>query len=159
VDLMLSFSISYWDLVKCLYFADTTEREDRGWKEAQRQGEDRVTLRITLLFSINLSQMPVKVHLEYSHLIWVKTQEHCGRERCGYGVSKLGKLHWTGGSVCNCDRYCCIGKTCCETHDSWFHFDICWKCVATRSNPKKSEMLSTSNKSNTDATYELSVSR
>jgi hypothetical protein len=25
------------------------EREDRGWKEAQRQDEDRVTLHITLL--------------------------------------------------------------------------------------------------------------
>jgi hypothetical protein len=54
---MLSgISISYWvaafhaeDLLKCLYFADTTEREDRGWKEAQRQGEERVTLQITLI--------------------------------------------------------------------------------------------------------------
>jgi hypothetical protein len=27
---------------------DTTERGDRGWKEAQREGENRVTLRITL---------------------------------------------------------------------------------------------------------------
>jgi hypothetical protein len=26
-------------LLKCLYLADTTERRDRGWKEAQRQGE------------------------------------------------------------------------------------------------------------------------
>jgi hypothetical protein len=33
-------------------FADTTERRDRGWKQAQREGEEeRVTLRITLLFS------------------------------------------------------------------------------------------------------------
>jgi len=49
---MLSFSISYSDLIICLYFADTTEREDLGWgvwKKAQRQGEDRVTLRITLI--------------------------------------------------------------------------------------------------------------
>jgi hypothetical protein len=45
---MLSFNISYWDLVKFHYFADTTEREeivDEG------EGEDRVTLRITLLGS------------------------------------------------------------------------------------------------------------
>jgi hypothetical protein len=28
---------------------DTTERGDRGWKQGQRQGEDRVTLLITLL--------------------------------------------------------------------------------------------------------------
>jgi hypothetical protein len=45
----LRWSISYWDLLKSLYFADTTERGDRGWKEAQRQGEDRVTLWITLI--------------------------------------------------------------------------------------------------------------
>jgi hypothetical protein len=45
---VLSWSISYWDLIKCPYFADTTERVNRGWKEAQRQGEDRVTLRIPL---------------------------------------------------------------------------------------------------------------
>ncbi len=37
---MLSFSISYWDLVKFHYFADSTEREDKGWKQAQREGED-----------------------------------------------------------------------------------------------------------------------
>jgi hypothetical protein len=30
---MLSSSISYWDWLKCLYFADTTERGDRGWKK------------------------------------------------------------------------------------------------------------------------------
>jgi len=36
-------------LLKCLYFADTTERGDRGWKEAQRLGEDRITLWITLM--------------------------------------------------------------------------------------------------------------
>jgi hypothetical protein len=39
---MLSMSISYWDLLTRLYFADTTERGDREWKEAQRQGDDRV---------------------------------------------------------------------------------------------------------------------
>jgi len=42
---MLSISISYWNLLKCFYFANTTEREYRRWKEAQRQGEERVTLR------------------------------------------------------------------------------------------------------------------
>jgi len=39
---MLSFSISYWVLVKLPYFTDTTERGVRGWKEAERQGEFRV---------------------------------------------------------------------------------------------------------------------
>jgi hypothetical protein len=45
---MLSLSISYWDLINFPYFADTTERGDRGWKEAQIQGADRVTLWTTL---------------------------------------------------------------------------------------------------------------
>jgi hypothetical protein len=40
---MLSFSILYWDFIKFPYF------EDREWKEAQRQGEDRVTVGINLL--------------------------------------------------------------------------------------------------------------
>ncbi len=35
---MLSFGISFWDLLKCLHFANTIERGDRGWKEAQRHG-------------------------------------------------------------------------------------------------------------------------
>jgi hypothetical protein len=30
---MLSFRISYWDLIKFPYFADTTERVDGGGKE------------------------------------------------------------------------------------------------------------------------------
>jgi len=49
---MLSFSISRWDLMEFHYFADTIERGDRGWEQAQRQGEDRMTLRISLLFFI-----------------------------------------------------------------------------------------------------------
>jgi hypothetical protein len=46
---MLSFDISCWDLVKFHYFADTTERGDRGWKQAQRPGEELVTLLVTLI--------------------------------------------------------------------------------------------------------------
>ncbi len=34
---------------------DTTEREDRGLKEAQRQGEDKITLHITLIHSNSLN--------------------------------------------------------------------------------------------------------
>ncbi len=55
---MLSISISSWNLLKCLYSANTTERGDRRWKEAQRRGEERVTLRITLkclLITLNKS--------------------------------------------------------------------------------------------------------
>ncbi len=35
--------------IKMSLLSDTTERGYRGWKEAQRQGEDRVTLPITLI--------------------------------------------------------------------------------------------------------------
>jgi hypothetical protein len=42
---MLSFSNSYWDLTKCHYFVDTTERGIMG----EREGKDRVTLQTTLL--------------------------------------------------------------------------------------------------------------
>jgi hypothetical protein len=33
------FTISYPDLIKLPYFVDLTQRWDRGWKEAQRQGD------------------------------------------------------------------------------------------------------------------------
>jgi hypothetical protein len=53
---MSSFSISYKDLVKFHYFADTTEGGDRGWKQAQRELENRLTLLITLIYAtINIT--------------------------------------------------------------------------------------------------------
>ncbi len=55
-------SISYWDLIKFPYFADTTERGDKGVKGAQREGEDKVTLQITLL-SISSSHFFVTIEL------------------------------------------------------------------------------------------------
>jgi hypothetical protein len=36
---MLSFSISYWDLIKSSYSADATERGIWGWTYAQREGD------------------------------------------------------------------------------------------------------------------------
>jgi hypothetical protein len=36
---MLSFSISYWDLIKFPYFVDTTEIGDRGESRPQREGD------------------------------------------------------------------------------------------------------------------------
>jgi hypothetical protein len=41
-----------WDLVKFPYFGDTTQRGDMGWKQAQIQGENRMTLGVTLLVKI-----------------------------------------------------------------------------------------------------------
>lgn len=57
---MASFSISYWDWIKFPYYADTTEKGDRGWKRAQRQGEDTVTLGI--LKSITLKKILKSYH-------------------------------------------------------------------------------------------------
>ncbi len=77
-------SSSYWDLLKGLYFADTTERGDRGWKEeAQRQGEDRVTLRITLIcklkyLSYSLDEVPPQFKFFFvamSQFDWPITQK------------------------------------------------------------------------------------
>ncbi len=56
---MVSFSISYQDLIKIPYSADTTEKGDRG----ERRPKDGVTLRISLLFcwlwsSKNFSKAP-----------------------------------------------------------------------------------------------------
>jgi hypothetical protein len=71
-------SLLYWDLLKGLYFADTTERGDRGWKEeAQRQGEDRVTLRITLIcklkyLSYSLDEVPPQFNFFFcNEPIWL----------------------------------------------------------------------------------------
>ncbi len=50
----LSFSISYQVWTKLPCFANLTQRGDRAWKEAQRQGEDKVTLMKTLLHSVYL---------------------------------------------------------------------------------------------------------
>jgi hypothetical protein len=44
---MLSFSISYPDLIKFPYLTDDTERGVGVTKEAQRQDEDKVILRIS----------------------------------------------------------------------------------------------------------------
>jgi hypothetical protein len=41
-----------WDLVKFPYFVDTTERGDTGWKQAQIEDENRMTLGVTLLVKI-----------------------------------------------------------------------------------------------------------
>jgi hypothetical protein len=60
-----SFSISYPDLIKLPYFAYLTQRGDMGWKEAQRQGEDRMTLKKTLLPNLSLfSSEQILVYVE-----------------------------------------------------------------------------------------------
>jgi hypothetical protein len=89
------------------YFADTTERGDMGWKEAQRQGEDRVTLQMTLLSYDHLimlehhlhwhtSTMPLRAHntLDEVHTafklsetwVWISIGRFWG---LNYGVLEL----------------------------------------------------------------------
>jgi hypothetical protein len=50
---MMSFSITYWDSTKKFpYFADTTERGDRGWKQQGQGVKETMTLWISLLSDI-----------------------------------------------------------------------------------------------------------
>ncbi len=57
LSFMLSFSISYLDLIKFPYFVDTTERGGRGEKE----GEERVTLWISLIADPNNKLLTVSL--------------------------------------------------------------------------------------------------
>lgn len=46
---MLSFSIPYPNVIKISYFADPIQGGDSEWKEAQKEGENKVILKKTLL--------------------------------------------------------------------------------------------------------------
>jgi hypothetical protein len=61
---------SYWDLIKFHYFADPTGRGDRPWKQAQTQGEDRVTSWITLLFANSMSNFLKEQNLQVDSTLW-----------------------------------------------------------------------------------------
>ncbi len=84
---MLSFSISYWDLIKFHYFADTTERADRRWKTGWRQGEDRVTLQIDLLwdrkgirksvFQFPLGMVNFRIFFDLKIMVSTHTKDFC----------------------------------------------------------------------------------
>jgi len=56
---------------KLPYFADLTQRGDRGWKQAQRQGEDRITLRKTLL---PIGKLHVIVALQWRQNVFLTRQ-------------------------------------------------------------------------------------
>jgi hypothetical protein len=64
--------VSYWDLIKFHYFAYTTERGDRirGWKQAQRQGEDRVTLQINSIMTLFRYQDMVIIEPIWTEMSW-----------------------------------------------------------------------------------------
>jgi hypothetical protein len=47
---------------------DTTETGVRGWKEAPRQGEDRVTLRISLISPVFVQDLALSPHIQAWYL-------------------------------------------------------------------------------------------
>jgi hypothetical protein len=64
----MSFSISYWDLIKFPYYADTTKRG------GERQGEDKVTL-------YRLSYFLLILVLTSNFVVELKSVFHEERER------------------------------------------------------------------------------
>jgi hypothetical protein len=65
---MLSFSISYWDLIKFPYFADTSERWDGG---GESRPKDKVTLQIALSSHLKFT---LKIHLfslDFFLRVWI----------------------------------------------------------------------------------------
>jgi hypothetical protein len=68
--------IKCWDsafrteiLIKFPYFMDTTKRGVKGWKEDQRQGEDRMNLQISLLYRFDSLWVCV--------CVWKESWLHC----------------------------------------------------------------------------------
>jgi hypothetical protein len=61
---VLSFNISYWGFIKFPYFTNTTKTRVWGWKEAQRQDENRVTLHISLI-SVSLNEQTCPLHMRF----------------------------------------------------------------------------------------------
>ncbi len=86
---MLSFSISCWDLIKFPYFADISERGDRGWKNAQRQGEDKVTLLI-ILFNRSFCQYRWKMHVLKTFAWTITLGKH--KNRTTFNVAQIQKF-------------------------------------------------------------------
>jgi hypothetical protein len=66
---MLGFSISYPDLIKFPYFADTTERGDRRRKQRRYGVKQRVTFQITLLSAEHCAKKSGNVQRFDTHLI------------------------------------------------------------------------------------------
>jgi hypothetical protein len=84
---MLSFSISYWDLINFHYFADTTERGDRGWKQREQGVTERVTLQITPFSWVYFQSSNSKSN---SNKRLISRLSHCA----GSTKSVLGHVKW-----------------------------------------------------------------
>jgi hypothetical protein len=100
---MQSVNISYWDSIKFPYFANTAKRQDRGWKQAQIEVEDRVSLWLTLISTSNLVEVrtllvTMKSMLQGLEMCWnvwvcahfIKIKEACVESSLNFACP----LHW-----------------------------------------------------------------
>jgi hypothetical protein len=98
---MYSFNISYWDSIKFPYFAHTTERWGRGWKQAQIETEDRVSLWFTLISTSNLVEVRTLLVSMKSMLQGWKCVEMFGFVHISLNVKKhVLKAPWTLHALC-----------------------------------------------------------
>jgi hypothetical protein len=98
---MQSFNISYWDSTKLPYFANTTESWDRGWKQAQIEAEDRVSLWLTLISTTNLVEVRTFLVSMKSMLQGWKCVEIFGLVHISLKLKKhVLKAPWTLHALC-----------------------------------------------------------
>jgi hypothetical protein len=98
---MQSFNISYWDSIKFRYFANTTEKWDREWKQAQIEAEDRVSLWLTLISTSNLVEVRTLVVNMKSILQGWKCVEMFGFVHISLKLNKhVLKAPWTLHALC-----------------------------------------------------------
>ncbi len=78
------------------YFADTTERKGYSrWKEAQRQGEDRVTIWMTLLSHWRRRIIIIKKSLVNGESVWIFPSTFVAFATYQSSRTILGGLHFT----------------------------------------------------------------
>jgi hypothetical protein len=98
---LLSFSISYWDLIKFPYFADTTEWQDRD----EREGDFTDNLKIWTYIGITSIENP----LDYKFVL-VTTILHSPKKKTqisvhtAQGLMEVCHLLWTSSSAWNGSR-------------------------------------------------------
>ncbi len=99
--LMQSVNISYWDSIKFPYFANTAKRQDRGWKQAQIEVEDRVSLCLTLISTSNLVEVRTLLVTMKSMLQGWKCVEMFGFVHISLKLKKhVLKPPWTLHALC-----------------------------------------------------------
>jgi hypothetical protein len=98
---MQGCNISYWDSIKFPFFVNTTERQDKGWKQAQIDPEDRVSLRLTLISTSNLVEVRTLLVSMKSMLQGWKCVEMFAFVRISLKLKKhVLKAPWTLHALC-----------------------------------------------------------